>query len=181
MAIPWYRRLFSPPNNAVPDPTRIKADAGDAEAQFALGLRYGCAAGAARDLGQAVIWYRRAAEQNHSLAEFNLGVMYAEGQGVVRDTTEAGRWLRRAAEHGDAGAQFGLGNHYERASLTGLAGEAAEARVEAYKWYRRAASQGYGQSHLACETLSLGMTREQMDEGDRRAASSETTPATLPA
>ncbi len=167
--MPWYRRFLSSPPIAVPDAVKRRAIEGDADAQFALGVYHGCTVGMEEDLETAATWYRRAAEQNHPLAEFNLSVMYAEGQGVARDQTEADRWLERAAGHGDAGAQYDLGIRCQRASLDRSGAEAVAARIEAYKWLRLAALQGYGQADLACQRLSLGMTRAEMDEGARRA------------
>ena len=59
----------------------------------------------ARDYGEAVRWYRLAAEQGNAPAQFNLGVAYVNGDGVTRDNEEALRWYRLAAEQGHAPAQ----------------------------------------------------------------------------
>jgi TPR repeat protein len=148
--------------------TRAKADRGDAEAQFALGLKYGWADGEAGDVEQSAQWYRKAADQNHSLAQFNLGLMYAKGEGVPQDDAEAMVWIRKAAHLGDAGAQFNLGTRYHRASVWGRQLDALESRVEAYKWLQLAATQGYKGSAEACERVTLGMSREEVAEGNRR-------------
>ena len=150
--------------------TRTKADEGDAEAQFAMGLNYGCAEGDLQDLVQAAQWYRRAADQNHPLAQFNLGLMYTKGEGVPQDEARAVAWMRKAAEQGDAGAQFNLGMRYHRASVWGLQLDALESNVEAHKWLQLAAAQGYKGSTEACERMTLGMNREEVAEGNRRAA-----------
>ena len=166
----WYRRFFAdvPPSNL--QATRALAEKGDAEAQFALGLKYGNSLGASQDFGQAVQWYRKAAVQNHALAQFNLGIMYARGQGVSQDDVQAILWIRRAADQGDAGAQFNLGMRLHRACVTGPSRDAAESRIEAYKWLWLSAAQGYKDSDAACERVTLDMTREQVTEGNRRAA-----------
>ena len=39
----------------------------------------------AQDEKQAVVWYRKAAEQGGAQAQCSLGVMYREGLGVSRD------------------------------------------------------------------------------------------------
>jgi hypothetical protein len=44
---------------------------------------------------EAVNWYRKAAEQNHSLAQNELGKMYEKGLGVAQDIDEAVKWLMR--------------------------------------------------------------------------------------
>ncbi len=168
---PWYRTFFArAPQGLDLEETRAKADQGDAEAQFGLGLKYGCGDGVVQDFSQAAAWYRRAAAQDHPLAQFNLATMYAEGQGVAQDDAEAGRWMRRAAELGDAGAQFNLAVRCQRASLLREQPGAREAKIEAYKWFHLAAAQGYGSSAQSCESLNLSMTFDEVSQGDRRAA-----------
>jgi TPR repeat protein len=49
----WYRRFFRRVRTLDSNATRVKADQGNAEAQFALGLRYGTAEGELQDLEQA--------------------------------------------------------------------------------------------------------------------------------
>ena len=168
---PWYQRLFSPAPAAAPDSsgTRTKAEQGDADAQFDLGMNYGNGTGELLDFVQAAEWYRRAAEQNHSLAQFNLGVMYAKGQGVAQDDAEAARWMHKAADRGDAGAQFHLGTRYHRASIRPEQTDAAESRVEAFKWFQLAAAQGYKDSIASRDSVTRGMTREEVAEGNQRA------------
>ena len=60
--------------------------------------------GVARDDGEAVRWYAKAAEQGHALAQFNLGGMYNSGRGVARDAIRSYMWISLAAEAGDASA-----------------------------------------------------------------------------
>jgi TPR repeat protein len=166
---PWYRKLISHrPVSGLLVTQAKKAEEGDAEAQFGLGLKF--ANGEAQDYLQAAQWYRKAADQNHSLAQFNLGMMYAQGQGMAPDEGEAVRWIRRAAEQGDAAAQFNLGSRYHRASVSGLEMDAAESRIEAYKWFQLAAAQGYKNSLLTCEPVTLRMTHDDVAEGNDRVA-----------
>src|SRR4051794_18431866 len=134
---PWYRNLFSSGQKLNLKSTRARADAGNADAQFCLGLQYAAGEGGAQDNLQAAGWYLKAADQSHAMAQFNLAMMYAQGQGVDRDEAKALVWLERAAKQGDAGAQFNLGMREHRASGTGtaLAPDALESRIEAYKWF----------------------------------------------
>src|SRR5450631_936801 len=76
---------------------RIRAEHGDAEAQFKLGSIYSKGKGVPTDLTEAVRWCRKAAEQGHVKAQFNLGQMYLRGQGVGRDYAEALKWIQEAA------------------------------------------------------------------------------------
>ena len=56
---------------------RSRAAEGDAAAQYDLGLMYalGWVEGVPQDYGEAVRWYRLAADQGHAAAQFNLGAM----------------------------------------------------------------------------------------------------------
>jgi TPR repeat protein len=166
----WYRRLFLSAHDRDLKSTEVKARQGDADSQFALGLKCGNASGQLQDLTQAAEWYRQAAEQDHCLAQFNLGLMYAKGQGVPQDDDKARAWIQRAAQGGDAGAQFDLGARCHRASLNGLQADRMESRIEAYKWFHLAAAQGYKNSAASCERVALGMTREEVTEGNHRVA-----------
>jgi len=145
----------------------------DAEVQFGMGLKFATETGTAPDYGQAAAWYLKAAEQGHSLAQFNLGVMYSRGQGVARDAAQSALWFGKAAKLGDAGAQFHLGDSCQRASFKQAPAEALESRIEAYKWYRLAAAQGYRDSEKAWTTLILNMTRADVVVGNQRVAAFE--------
>jgi len=162
-------RSSSPPASH-PETASPQTNYGDAEVQFGMGLKFATDTGAAQDYGQAAEWYHKAAEQNHSLAQFNLGVMYAQGQGVTRDAAQSAAWFGKAAKQGDAGAQFHLGDDCQRASFKQAPAEASESRIEAYKWYRLAAAQGYRDSDKAWTTLILNMTRADVVAGNRRVA-----------
>ncbi len=61
---------------------------------------------------EAVILYRKAAEQNDADAQNKLGHCYYNGQGVAKDCVEAVKWFRKAAEQNDADAQNKLGHCY---------------------------------------------------------------------
>jgi uncharacterized protein len=61
----------------------------------------------------AVLWYRKAAEQGDAAAQNNLAVCYENGEGVPKSYEDAVSWYRKAAEQGDARAQFNLGFCYE--------------------------------------------------------------------
>ena len=77
------------------DDIRARAEQGDAEAQFHLGVKYD--GGFWRRPQEAVQWYRRAANQGHARAQANLGLMLGEGRGVPRDYVEAHLWSSLAA------------------------------------------------------------------------------------
>src|SRR5437016_2696359 len=111
---------------------KAKAEAGDAKAQYNLGLRY-AEGGSEIETGK---WFRLAAEQGLAQAQCDLGVCYNKGVGVAKDAVEAVRWYRQAANQGYAEAQFHLGVCYQNGQ--GVAKDV----VEAVEWYRQAAEQG---------------------------------------
>jgi TPR repeat protein len=163
----WLGRPGKPALNSAQD--EETADPGDAESQFSLGRR--CAAGETgnQDFGRAAVWYLKAAEQGHCVAQFSLGLMYGQGQGVLRNELTAAIWLRKAAELGHAGAQYHLGVRLHHASKRGLKSDAAERRIDAFKWLQLAVSKGYRGAESAREFVALNLSREEVDEGGRRA------------
>ena len=82
---------------------RPLAEAGDASAQFNLGLLYLDGHGVPQSPTEAVNWFRRAAEQDYTLAQHNLGAMYGSGQGLKRDYVQAYKWLNICAAKGNSG------------------------------------------------------------------------------
>jgi TPR repeat protein len=122
------------------------AEAGDAHAQYNLGLLYAAGKGVPQDYKQAVEWYRKAGEQGVPAAEYNLGVIYANGQGIAADPQEAAKWFLKAAQAGIPNAVIGLGNVYYE-SEGGFRNYA-----EAEKWYRQAADHG-----VASAAFQLGV------------------------
>jgi len=119
------------------------AQQGNACAQVQIGSLYRTSA--LRDLGQAVLWYRKAADQGDAGAQGTLAIMYEEGWGVPKNYTQAVTWYRKAADQGDAGAQNDLGLLYEKGG-TGVPKDYAQAVT----WFRKAADQGHpeAQAHL---------------------------------
>jgi TPR repeat protein len=86
------------------------AEAGAARAQVALGLLYEDGQGVGRDYGQAVYWYRKAADQGDATGEHGLAILilYENGRGVPQDDAKAVSLYRNAAEQGYANAENGL-------------------------------------------------------------------------
>lgn len=121
---------------AAPDATRIRAEAGDPEAQNSVGNAYANGQGVPQDYAQALTWYRRAAEKGYAPAQFNLGLAYELGRGVTNDDRQAFRYYLQAATQGYAPAQFNVGNMF--AVGRGVGQDLTEANV----WLRQAAEKG---------------------------------------
>ena len=116
--------------------TKVKAEAGDAEAQTNLGVMYDEGQGVEQSFKDAVKWYRKAADQGDADAQSNLGLMYYKGQGVEQDFKEAFKWYQKTADQGEAKAQSNLGVMYR----DGLGVD--QDFKEAVKWYQKASDQG---------------------------------------
>ena len=74
-----------------------EAEAGDAEAQFNLGLMYYNGEGVTQDYKQAVYWYSKSAEQGDADGQLMLGAMYRDGRGVTQDYVQAHKWFNIAS------------------------------------------------------------------------------------
>ncbi len=85
-----------------------RAEAGDALAQYELGLCY-LAEGEEQDLSQAVLWLRKAAEAGVAGAQYDLGIAYQYGEAIPEDANEAVKWWRKATEQGHPKALFNMG------------------------------------------------------------------------
>ena len=178
MVLSFFRRWIPRTETAGAETSSYEAPPGGAEALFLRGLKFASGQGAAQDYPQAAQCYAQAAEQDNSgLAQFNLAVMYAQGQGVSRDEAKSLWWMTRAAESGDAGAQYNLGVQRHLACRDVRREGSPEGRIEALKWARLSAAQGYRGAEGACEFMALGMTREEVAEGGRRAGAFTATPA----
>ena len=110
-----------------------RAKAGNAMAQYNLGLMYDKGEGVPQDKAEAVKWYRKAAEQGDADAQVNLGFMYGNGDGVPQDDTEALKWHRKSAEQGHGFAQNNLATMYR------LGDGVPEDYTKAYMFYNLAA------------------------------------------
>jgi TPR repeat protein len=58
-----------------------------------------------QDYGEAMRWYRKAADQQDALAQYNIGLLYAKGWGVPQDLKEARAWMQKAAAGGEEDAR----------------------------------------------------------------------------
>lgn len=74
------------------DECRAKAAAGDAEAQWQLGLRYEKGDGVRKDGMRALAQYRKAADQKHRKACAKLSDLYERGRLVKRDPVLAAKY-----------------------------------------------------------------------------------------
>lgn len=76
---------------------RQKAEAGHAQSQCLLAVRYEQGFDVPKDSTMAAVWYRRAADQGYAMAQRCLGMLYLDGRGVRQDFVRAYMWLSLAA------------------------------------------------------------------------------------
>lgn len=93
-----------------------------------------------------------------------LAVFYYFGKGMTQDYTEAVKWERKAADQGYAQAQYNLGVSY------GNGEGVTQNDLEAYVWSSLAAAQGYKDAVKSRDFYAARMSREEVSEGQRRAA-----------
>ncbi|BBU63598.1 hypothetical protein MSC49_35330 [Methylosinus sp. C49] len=119
------------------------AAAGDASAQYELGLRYSEGRGGApRDPKIAFQWFEKAAEKGLAPAQYRLGSIYEKGMGVERDYAKALSWYKRAADAGNARAMHNL------AVLHAGGGDGKPDYDQAALWFRKAAEYGVRDSQF---------------------------------
>jgi uncharacterized protein len=114
-----------------------RAEAGDAAAQFELGVRYHEGQGVPQSYTEAIRWFKLSADQGNPDAEFNLGVMYEKGRGVTPNYEEAMQWYQKAAAQDYAPAEYNLGVMFDKARGVPLDFS------QAMNWYKKAADQNY--------------------------------------
>jgi TPR repeat protein len=112
------------------------ADAGRADAQRELGIRYGQGNGLSQDYFNARSWSSKAASQGDPWAMRIMGLIYLEGLGVDADKWRAVDYFKRSADAGDLYAQYNLAVIYYEGTLT------KQSYDKALTWYKRAADQG---------------------------------------
>ncbi len=144
------------------------ADAGQAEAEFDLGVMYAQGLGVLRDLNVAAQWYRKAADQGNAEAQFALGQMYSHGWGVPRDTADAIRWFEMANSVDSDGPPT------DWMSIDGY-GVQKDAEQAAY-WYKLAANSGHPEAQYFLASLyasGQGVKRDP-EQAERWVSSSAT-------
>lgn len=132
---------------------RRAAAAGDAWAQYHLGLIYHHGLGGRKSLNKAVKWYEKAAASEYDSALLNLGNILANLPGDRRDLKRAVALYRRAARLGNRNAAYNLGYYHS------IGRGVKKDLHRAIKWYRQAADAGDRDSRLLLKHLSRALRR----------------------
>ena len=134
-------------SSSYPQDLLAKAEAGDAEAQFNLGIAYARGEGVSEDMFKAARWIKKAAEKNYAKACSQLGGMYYFGDGLLINKEEASKWWKKAADLGDTKAQFNIG-------LMLFKGDGIRPdEKKALEWFTKAANQGHAEAKRFLEEI----------------------------
>lgn len=143
-----------------------RAEAGDAEAQYQLGVLYDLGLGVTKSYAESGKWYLKAAAAGVAEAQFILGTRYYQhGSKAKENYATAFSWFFKAASQGVPEAQHNLGVMYAQGQGTPIN------KVEAYKWFILAASRGSTNAWYAREEIGEELTSQQTAEAERWAAS----------
>ncbi|MCP9453316.1 MAG: sel1 repeat family protein [Nitrospira sp.] len=112
----------------------------------------------ARNVPEAVRWYRLAAQHHHVDALYRLCILTDQGLGTPQDFEEAVHWCRLAADAGHAKAMVTLGTFFERGQGV------PKDRGQAYQWYNRAAAHGLEEGAKRRDRLARQMTTTQVTD-----------------
>ncbi len=133
-------------------------------AQLQIGELYKTGQGVEQDLGQARVWFRRAANGGNVLAMHRIGVMTARGDGGPADSSEAIGWFEQAANFGLVDSQYNLGAIYHPSAE----GSAIQDAEKAYFWYSLAAQNGDQAAQPLAAGVAAGLTTSERAAADQR-------------
>lgn len=117
------------------------AAGGYAEAQVTMGMfveeKFG-------NVNQAIIWYKRAAEQGHPQGQRCYADMLMTGRGINEDRGLALKYYELAANQGVVEAQFVMGEFCRNNGK----------REQAYSWYKKALDGGYKNASIRIQQMN---------------------------
>lgn len=114
------------------DPLKKAADAGHAPAQ----VMYGYLLDISDFDEDAVVYYRKSAEQGNLEGQFSFGNALMNGEGIAKNRAEGEQWIRKAAESG-------YGEAINQMALLYLAKNDPTQTDEAMKWINQSIASNY--------------------------------------
>ncbi|HEX8333711.1 MAG TPA: tetratricopeptide repeat protein [Segetibacter sp.] len=119
------------------------AEAGHADAQNNLGIKYRKGRWIKRDYDKALQLFKRSANAGNAYGMFNLGVMYEFGKGVKQDYKNALEWYQKSvAVKPVTSTAYRIGVLYEEGKGV------QQDFTEAIKWYQTNAKEPYSMHRL---------------------------------
>lgn len=118
---------------------KSKAEKGDADAQYQLGVTYVKGdKGVKKDNKSAIAWLEKAARQNHAGAQLELGGLYSRVSITLRDYEKSYQWIERAAISGNHPEA-----HYQLAFKYSVGQGTDQDMSKAIEYYERAGKLGH--------------------------------------
>ena len=158
------------------------AAAGDADAQYKLAILYLTGIGVPQNDTKALIWFEKAANQNHAAAQYQLGKIHDRSNRVPCAAAQAIQWWEKASALSNADAQnilalrydmgFHLTPHYPRDECRAIAlreQAAAQGHPEAQTWL--AQTYMYDQPHcnlVANRDKARALLEQAIANGSKR-------------
>jgi len=109
------------------------AEAGHAEAIYAIGTWYLSGDFVRKNFRQAIAYLQRASDLGHAAATYDLAVSYEKGKGVERDRSKAFSLYMKAALAGDGQATYEVGRCFWWGIGTARDRQAAEVWYKAFQ------------------------------------------------
>ena len=135
-----------------------KAQTGDSDAQYQLGLLYERGStDTPKNYSKAIEWFRRSAERGNPKGENALGIAYAHGYGVVEDEVVGFNWFYKAALKGYPAAQHNLAGDYRSGRGT------PKNESAAFDWSLKSALNGEASSQLMLCAIYQKSTSGELD------------------
>lgn len=102
----------------------------------AIGQLYLTGDGVKKDNGEAMSWFRKAADAGSSFGMWKVGILYQNGWGARKDRREAKIWYTKAADAGEDRANVSMGQLYQHGW------DVPKDYSIAIRWYQKAAAAG---------------------------------------
>ncbi len=116
------------------------------------------------DFADALVYFRKAADNGYVYVYYNIGAMYHNGDGVQVDHVEAFQWLKKAADSTPAPSQNNAVSQYD-VGIYYLTGRGVPTNTSAaFQYIKKAADNGHGSAVFSLAVLySQGVGCPQND------------------
>jgi len=147
------------------------AEAGNRDAEAALGTIYLTGENGTPDTAKALQWLQKAADQKQLDATFLLGIMYMQGKGVTKNVDKGREMLTLAARAGKREAYYMLGQYFINSYIgAGEPKPRADLQSAVFWFYMASAYDPDANRKKAAETVLQRLGLTEKGRGQARAA-----------
>ncbi|MEZ5536244.1 MAG: SEL1-like repeat protein [Thiolinea sp.] len=152
----WYRQRMSRSNlpGQQIQSLQARANGGDANAMYQLGMLYQSGQGVAADQGRARQLFEQAARAGEPSAQYSLALLYRQ-QNDPSLLQQSVNWQQKAAQQGHVEAQYGLGMLYANGQYV------PRDLYKARHWLQQAVERNHSIAGLALQDLGNAAARPQ--------------------